>query len=419
MKVAVVGGGSTYTPELIEGLVRRPEMPIDEVVLHDVDPARLDVVGALAQRMVRAADWAGELRTTLDIDEAVTAADAVLLQLRVGGQAARFRDETIPLKYGSLGQETTGAGGFMKALRTVPVVLDVAERAKRLAAPGAWIIDFTNPVGIVTRSLLDNGHRAVGLCNVAIGFQRRIAAMLEVDPQRVQLNQVGLNHLSWIRGVKVDDAESLAEVLERFGDELAEEIDVPVELLRTLDAIPSYYLHYFYCEREALAEMLSGPTRAEQVMAIEDELLSMYADPNLVTKPALLEQRGGAHYSEAAAQLLSSLVNNTGDVQVVDVLNNGTITGLPDEAVVEVPCVIDQDGAHPLAQPTLPPEMLGLVQHVTAYEELTLEAAMTGDRSVALRALLANPLIGEWADATSLLDDLIAANLDDLPAFWA
>ncbi len=419
MKVAVVGGGSTYTPELIEGLVRRPEMPIAEVVLHDVNQARLDIVGALAQRMVHAAGWAGELRTTLDIDEAVTAADAVLLQLRVGGQAARYRDETIPLKYGSLGQETTGAGGFMKALRTVPVVLDVAERARRLAAPDAWIIDFTNPVGIVTRSLLDEGHRAVGLCNVAIGFQRRIAAMLQVDPERVQLNQVGLNHLSWIRGVKVDQTEKFTEVLDRFGDELAEEIDVPVELLRTINAIPSYYLHYFYCEREALAEMLSGPTRAEQVMAIEDQLLQMYADPNLVTKPALLEERGGAHYSEAAAQLLSSLVNNTGDVQVVDVLNNGTITGLPDEAVVEVPCVIDREGAHPLAQPPLPPEMLGLVQHVTAYEELTLEAALTGDRSVALRALLANPLIGEWADATSLLDELIAANLDDLPAYWA
>lgn len=419
MKVAVVGGGSTYTPELIEGLVRRPEMPIAEVVLHDVDQARLDVVGALAQRMVHAAGWAGKLRTTLDVDEAVTDADAVLLQLRVGGQAARYRDETIPLKYGSLGQETTGAGGFMKALRTVPVVLDVAERARRLAAPDAWIIDFTNPVGIVTRSLLDNGYRAVGLCNVAIGFQRRIAAMLQVDPQRVQLNQVGLNHLSWIRGVKIDETEKLTEVLDRFGDELAEEIDVPVELLRTIDAIPSYYLHYFYCEREALAEMLSGPTRAEQVMAIEDQLLQMYADPNLVTKPALLEQRGGAHYSEAAAQLLSSLVNNTGDVQVVDVLNNGTITGLPDQAVVEVPCVIDREGAHPVTQQPLPPEMLGLVQHVTAYEELTLEAALTGDRSVALRALLANPLIGEWADATSLLDELIAANLDDLPAYWA
>jgi len=419
MKVAVIGGGSTYTPELIDGLIRRPELPISEIVLHDTNRSRLDVVGAMGQRMAKAAGWAGILETTLDLDEAVSKAGAVLLQLRVGGQAARYKDETIPVKYSSLGQETTGAGGFMKALRTVPVVLDIAERTQRLALPDAWIVDFTNPVGIVTRALLDGGHRAIGLCNVAIGFQRRIAQFLSVEPQRVELEQVGLNHLSWIRAVRVDDVEVLPRIIEEFGDELADEIRVPVDLIRTLDAIPSYYLHYFYCQSEALADMRSGPTRAEEVMALEHDLLEMYADPSLSSKPELLEQRGGAYYSEAAAQLLSSLINSIGDIQVVDVRNDGTIEGLPDAAVVEVPCVIDSDGAHPLAQAPLAPEMLGLVQHVSAYEQLTVQAALSGDRSVALRALLANPLVGEWSMSTAVLDDMIAANIDDLPAYWA
>ncbi|HVQ89170.1 MAG TPA: 6-phospho-beta-glucosidase [Actinomycetes bacterium] len=419
MKVAVIGGGSTYTPELIDGLIRRPELPISEIVLHDTNRSRLDVVGAMGQRMAKAAGWAGILETTLDLDEAVSKAGAVLLQLRVGGQAARYKDETIPVKYSSLGQETTGAGGFMKALRTVPVVLDIAERTQRLARPDAWIVDFTNPVGIVTRALLDGGHRAIGLCNVAIGFQRRIAQFLSVEPQRVELEQVGLNHLSWIRAVRVDDVEVLPRIIEEFGDELADEIRVPVDLIRTLDAIPSYYLHYFYCQSEALADMRSGPTRAEEVMALEHDLLEMYADPSLSSKPELLEQRGGAYYSEAAAQLLSSLINSIGDIQVVDVRNDGTIEGLPDAAVVEVPCVIDSDGAHPLAQAPLAPEMLGLVQHVSAYEQLTVQAALSGDRSVALRALLANPLVGEWSMSTAVLDDMIAANIDDLPAYWA
>ncbi|MFZ0322561.1 MAG: 6-phospho-beta-glucosidase [Actinomycetes bacterium] len=419
MKIAVIGGGSTYTPELIEGLVRRPELHVEEVVLHDIDESRLDVVGGLARRMVGAAGWGGRCWSTTDLDAAIDSAGAVLLQLRVGGQAARFKDETIPLEYGCLGQETTGPGGFMKALRTVPVVLDIAERVDRTAAPGAWIVDFTNPVGIVTRALLDAGHRAVGLCNVAIGFQRRIAHLLGVEPGRVQLEQVGLNHLSWIRAVRVDGTDRLPDLLDTFGEALADEIDVPVELLRTIGAIPSYYLHYFYCRSEALEAMRRGPTRAEEVMAIERDLLTMYADPALTTKPALLEERGGAFYSEAAAQLVSSLVNDTGDVQVVDVRNDGTIDGLPDDAVVEVPCVIDGDGAHPVRQRPLAPEMLGLVQHVTAYEQLTIEAALTGNRSVALRALLANPLVGEWSVSRPMLDALIDANRPLLPSYWS
>ena len=419
MKIAIVGAGSTYTPELIEGLIRRPELAVDEVVMHDLDAERLEVVGGLADRMAEEARWRGRLVATTDRRAAVEGADAVLLQLRVGGQAARLKDETLPLPFDCIGQETTGPGGFLKALRTVPVVLDIAADVHRYASANAWIVDFTNPVGIVTRSLLDAGHRAIGLCNVAIGFQRRLAALLHVEPQRVQLEQVGLNHLSWIRAVRVDGVDRLPELLADFGDDIADEVEIPVGAIRALGVIPSYYLHYFYCEHEALANMRRGPTRAEEVMAIERDLIEMYRDPALVTKPALLEQRGGAFYSEAAAQLVHSLFADAGDIQIVDVRNHGALPGLPDEAVVEVPCVIDREGAHPLPQLPLAPELLGLMQHVAAYESLAVEAAVTGDRRTALRALLANPLVREWQISSELLDTMLEANLADLPSYWS
>ena len=418
MKVVVVGAGSTYTPELIEGIARRPELDVSDLALVDIDRNRLDVVGGLAQRMLRAAGYPGSITLTEQIDEAVDGADFVLLQLRVGGQAARLVDETLPLQFGCVGQETTGPGGFAKALRTVPVVLDIAERVRRSAAPGAWIVDFTNPVGIVTRALLDAGHRAVGLCNVAIGFERRLAALQGVEARRVRVDQVGLNHLSWIRHVYVDDVDVLDDLLAAHADEIAEEIDLPTAVLQTLRVIPSYYLHYYYCTDSELEHERTSPKRAEEVAAIEAELLHMYRDPELTTKPVLLEQRGGAFYSEAAAQLVSSLHAGTGDVQVVDVRNGTTISGLPADAVVEVPCRVDRDGAHPLPQPPLAPELLGLVQANTAYEQLAIDAALTGDRQIAVKALLANPLVRQWEIAEPLLAALIDANRAHLPRFF-
>ena len=247
------------------------------------------------------------------------------MQLRVGGQKARYVDETLPLRFGCIGQETTGPGGFAKALRTVPLVLELAEETAAAGAPGAWIVDFTNPVGIVTQALLDEGHRAIGLCNVAIGLQRTFASMFEVSPDRVQLEHVGLNHLTWERRVLVDGVDRLPELLDDHAEELAEEADVPAELIQLLRMVPSYYLHYFYMTEEVLKEQREGRTRAEEVMEIERELLEMYADPTLNEKPTLLERRGGAFYSEAAAQLIASLQANTGDVQVVDIYNDGTI----------------------------------------------------------------------------------------------
>jgi len=420
VKIAVIGGGSTYTPELIEGFARRDDVLSGvELVLHDIAADRLAVVGGLARRILAAQGSSHRLVTTTSLDEAVDAADAVLVQLRVGGQHARLIDETLPGRFGLLGQETTGPGGFAKALRTVPVVLNIAEVVAQRAQSDAWIVDFTNPVGIVTRALLDQDYRALGLCNVAIGFQRRFAARFGVAADEVQLDHVGLNHLSWIRQVRVDGVDRMPDLLDTpAAEELAGAIRLPADLLRTLGAIPSYYLHYFYCTDRAIAEQASGPHRAEEVLQIERTLLAMYANPALDHKPALLEQRGGAYYSEAAAALVTSLLTGDRAHHYVNVRNNGSVAGLPDDAVVEVPATVDRAGAHPVPIAPLAPELLGLVQAVTAYEVLTIQAARTGDRRVAVRALLANPLVRQWDRAVPLLDALLEANRPHLPQFF-
>src|SRR6266511_3285992 len=384
LKIAVVGAGSTYTPELVEGFAARSErLPMDELVLLDPDEQRLEVVGGLARRMLARAGLGGRLELTGRLEEALDGADFVIVQLRVGGQAQRRIDETLPLEFGCIGQETIGPGGFAKALRTVPVVLDIAEEAARRAAPGAWLVDFTNPVGIVIQALLDQGHRAIGLCNVAIGFQRRLAAQLVVEPHCVELGHVGLNHLSWLRAVRVDGVDRLPELLAEHAEALAAEVELPVVLLRLLGAIPSSYLRYYYLTGEVLDE-----------------------------------QRGGAFYSEAAAQIVASLHAGTGDLQVVDVRNDGAIPDLPDDAVVEVPARVDAAGAHPLPQDPLPPELLGLVQQMKAYERLTVAAARGGDRALALEALLANPLVADYRVAVPLLDALLRASRGHLPRFF-
>jgi 6-phospho-beta-glucosidase len=405
-KITVVGAGSTYTPELVEGFARRTDrLPIDELALFDIDAERLAIVGGLAQRMLDRLGWTGRLTLTDDRDGALDGADFVLIQLRVGGQAARLVDETLPLKFGVIGQETTGAGGFAKALRTIPHVL---EQTARRSAPDAWIVDFTNPVGIVTQALLDDGHRAIGLCNVAITLQRRLAARFGVEPERVELEHVGLNHLSWERAVRIDGDDRLRVLLDEDLSELAAEFRLPEDMLRWIGAIPSYYLRYYYLTRTVLDEQRNGHTRAQDVMDIEARLLEMYRDPALTEKPALLERRGGAFYSEAAAQLIASLHDGAADVQVVDVRNDGAIPDLPDDAVVEVPAVIDRAGAHPRRLAPLAPDQRALVQTIKAYEQLTIQAARTGDRDIAIRALATNPLVGGEV-AAPLLDALLEA----------
>ncbi|MBY8345002.1 6-phospho-beta-glucosidase [Streptomyces spinosirectus] len=421
MKLTVVGGGSTYTPELIDGFARlRDTLPVEELVLVDPSAERLELVGGLARRIFAKQGHGGRIVTTSDLDAGAEGADAVLLQLRVGGQAAREQDETWPLECGCVGQETTGAGGLAKALRTVPVVLDIAERVRR-ANPDAWIIDFTNPVGIVTRALLQAGHRAVGLCNVAIGFQRKFAGMLGVSPSDVHLDHVGLNHLTWETAVRLDGPEGenvLPRLLAEHGDTIAGDLRLPRALLDRLGVIPSYYLRYFYAHDAVVRELRTKPSRAAEVAEMERQLLTMYGDPALDEKPELLAKRGGAYYSEAAVDLAAALLGGGGSpYQVVNTHNRGTLPFLPDDAVIEVQAAVGPKGALPLTVPAVDPLYAGLMANVTAYEDLALEAALRGGRDRVFRALLAHPLIGQYEYADALTDRLIAHNREHLA--WA
>lgn len=419
LKLAIVGGGSTYTPELIDGFARlRDSLPIAEVALIDPAEERLALIAGLCRRIFGKQGHPARITTTTSVADGVDGADAVLVQLRVGGQAARNEDETWPLECGCVGQETTGAGGLAKALRTVPVVLDIAEHVRR-ANPDAWIIDFTNPVGIVTRALQTAGHRAVGLCNVAIGFQQKFAVHLGVDPELIQLDHVGLNHLTWERGVTVLDhpgattgTEELPTLLADFGRRIAADVGLPLALIQHLGVIPSYYLRYYYQHDLVVRELALGGSRAAEVAALERRLLKMYADPELDVKPELLGKRGGAFYSEAAVQLLAALLGTAdrAGVQVVNTRNDGILPFLPDDAVIEVPARVDATGVRPLPQRPVDARFAGLIAHVTAYEELALQAVEKGGRERVFDALLAHPLVGQLELAEELTDRLIAHN---------
>lgn len=428
MKLTIVGGGSTYTPELIDGFARFADvLPLSEVVLVDPDAHRLGLVAGIGRRMLARAGHPARLVATHDLVAGVSDADVVLVQLRVGGQATRKADETWPHEEHCIGQETTGPGGFAKALRTVPVMLAIAETVRAHAKPDAWIIDFTNPVGIVTRALLQAGHRAVGLCNVAIGFRRRFAAELGVHPDAVSLGHVGLNHLTWERSVTVDGVDLLPGLLAR-PDELAETVELAPALLSGLGMVPSYYLRYFYAHDEVLAEQLREPTRAEAVQAIEDELLAVYADESVDTKPEALERRGGAFYSEAAVELLVAMQGaatgadgaggrGVGVPRVVNLRNDGVLPFLPDDHVIEVPARFT--GGRFVAEPVppLPDDLVGLIGAVAGYERLALDAAVHGGRERVLRAMRAHPLVLQHDRAERLTDLLLAANARFLP--WA
>ncbi|MCD1572581.1 6-phospho-beta-glucosidase [Agromyces mediolanus] len=411
MKLTIVGGGSTYTPELIDGFARlREQLPLTEIHLVDPDEDRLRLVAGVSARMLARAGHPARVVGTTDLVAGVSDADAVLVQLRVGGQDARQADETWPHEAGCIGQETTGPGGLAKALRTVPVVLRIAEAVRRHAKPDAWIVDFTNPVGIVTRALLAEGHRAVGLCNVAIGFQRRFARLLDVGHDEVRLGHVGLNHLTWERSVTIDGRDRLPELIgDRLG-ELADEVHLAPALVSQLGALPSYYLRYYYAHDEVLAEQLAEPTRAEAVRAIEHELLELYADPHVDTKPDALEGRGGAFYSEAAIELLAAMQGGDVVPRVVNLRNDGVLPFLPDDHVIEVPAryVDGRFVAEPVAP--LPEDFAGLVAAVAGYERLALDAAVHGGRDRVLRAMRAHPLVLQHERAERLTELLLAEN---------
>ncbi len=417
MNLAIIGGGSTYTPELIHGLIEaRQALSIGRICLMDIDAERLDIVGRFAQRMALAAGSALHIELTTDRKEALTGVDYVLTQIRVGGMPARIQDERIPLRHGAIGQETTGPGGFAKALRTIPVLLDLADDLSRLS-PNARLINFTNPSGLITEALLKYASiEAIGLCNSPIGAQRALCDHFQVAPARLRLDWVGLNHLSWIRGVWIDEADVLDRALE-FAIEEGWGTAFEPSLIRGLRMIPSYYLEYYYNTDQVLAKQQSTAImRGEEVLEIEKQLLAMYADSALATKPAILDQRGGAHYSTAAVDLLHALEGRDA-TQILNAANRGSLPGLPDDAVVEVPCRIREGAVRSEPCAPMPPTIRGLVQRVKAYEELTIEAAVSGDASLAVHALNAHPLVPSYAIAQRIWRDLRDAHAAHLPQF--
>lgn len=429
MKITVIGGGSTYTPELVNGFLARVEtLPVQELWLMDIDPQRLEVVGGFAQRMVRARGEPFKVMLSTNQREAIHGASYVTTQLRVGMMPARRNDEYLGLRHGLIGQETTGVGGMAKALRTIPVILGIA-RDIRETAPGALLANFTNPAGLITEALSRYAPDipSVGVCNVGIttkmGLLKRLGDILgtAIDPDRAVLHTLGLNHLTWHRGLTVDGEEMwprlFPEILAEMRQEPHPEWDVP--LLESLGMLPNYYLQYFYYTHKKLkAQEKWPPSRAEEVMAIEEGLLRDYADPNLVEPPADLMKRGGAYYSTLATQLIDSHYNDLGQVHVVNVLNNGAIPGWAPEWVIELPARVDRHGVHPLPAEPLPPACFGLVAQVKMFEILTVEAAVHGDRRAAFQALLAHPLGPEADQVQAVLEDLLETNRPYLPQFF-
>ncbi|WP_314144061.1 6-phospho-beta-glucosidase [Buttiauxella noackiae] len=431
MKITVIGGGSSYTPELIEGLIERhASLPMAELALVDVEAGRqkVDIIAALARRMFdRNGLESVKVSVHFDADEAIKGSSFVLTQLRVGQLPARADDERLGLSHKLLGQETTGVGGFAKALRTIPVMLDIAHRVERLA-PDAWIINFTNPAGIVTEAVSRYSKaKIIGLCNVPVTMHHMIADMLKLPHDAVKLHFSGLNHMVWVHKVLANGHDATHEVIEMLcdGEQLSmnniKAIPWPADLLRALGAIPCPYHRYFWQTRTMLEDELSDAatkgTRAELVMKVEESLFKLYADPNLDKKPEELSQRGGSFYSEVAVQLINALHNNLGIEMVVNTANNGAIQGLPDDAVIETNCLIDALGAHPLAFGKLPPLMNGLTQQVKDFERLTIEAAVHGDKQKALLALVANPLVADVNLASALVDEVLSINKAWLPQF--
>jgi len=428
MKITVIGGGSTYTPELVNGFLARVEsLPLKELWLTDIDPERLEVVGGFAQRMVKARGKPFKVVLSTNQREAIAGASYVTTQLRVGMMPARRGDEYLGLRHGLIGQETTGVGGMAKALRTIPVILSIAKDIREVA-PGALLANFTNPAGLVTEAL--NRYAAdvpaVGVCNVGITTKMGILEELEkatgshVDDSRAVLNTLGLNHLTWHRGFTIDGEEMWPLIFPAFVESLKaeEHPEWDVRTIETLGMIPNYYLQYFYyTDKKFEAQKKWPPSRAEEVMAIEKDLLREYADPTLTEPPADLMKRGGAYYSTLATQLINSHYNDLGQIHVVNTRNNGAVKDWPADWVLELPAKVDKQGIHPLTTDPLPPACFGLISQVKMYEILTVEAAVHGDRNAMYQALLTHPL-GPSADKVqAVMDDMLETNKQWLPQF--
>lgn len=435
IKIVTIGGGSSYTPELVEGFIKRyKELPIRELWLVDIEDGKekLEIVSNLARRMIAKAGVPIEIHTTLNRREALPGADFVTTQIRVGLLEARIKDERIPLSHGYIGQETNGAGGMFKGLRTVPVILDIDKDMAELC-PDAWLINFANPSGMVTEAVLRYGRknkRIVGLCNVPIGMEMGIAKGLGVEHSRIRIDFAGLNHMVFGLKVYLDGKDISKEVIDKMAaGEMSpsvkniKDIEWSPEFLKGLGVIPCPY-HRYYFQNKAmldneLGEFAKGETRAEVVKRLETDLFELYKDPDLAIKPPQLEKRGGAYYSDAACRLISSIYNDKGDIQPVNTRNNGAIAGISPDSAVEVSCVITKDGPKPITIGELPVAVNGLVQQIKSFERTTILAAITGDYNTALVAMTINPLIQSEKMAKVLLNELLEAHKAYLPNFKA
>jgi len=423
LKIAVIGGGSSYTPELIDGFIKRfQSLPVSELYLCDIESGqdKLEIILDLAKRMIKRAGLTIKVYATLNRDEALENADFVLTQLRVGGLEARAKDERIPLKYGLIGQETTGAGGFAKGLRTIPVILDICRDMERLCND-AWLINFTNPAGMVTEAVLKHTSiKTLGLCNVPIGMTKNIAKMLDVDSQDLYIEYAGLNHLVWARKMWLHGQTIQNEVFDLIAEgESMTMKNIPDlkwdgDFLRGLSLLPCPYHRYYYLTQDMLEDELEaskdGKTRAQAVMEIEKTLFEKYKDPDLDEKPEALEQRGGAWYSDAAVSLIQSIYCDLRDIHTVNIRNNGTIKELPEDAVIEVNAVVGKHGALPMAVGKLPLHATALMQAVKAYEELTIQAVVEENPKLGIQALAVHPLVGSVEQAKNVFNDIVNEN---------
>lgn len=434
IKIVTIGGGSSYTPELVEGFIKRyDELPVRELWLVDVEAGKekLEIVGEMAKRMVKAAGVDCEVHLTLDRREALKDADFVTTQLRVGLLDARILDERIPLRHGMIGQETNGAGGIFKALRTIPVILDIVEDMKELC-PDAWLINFTNPAGMVTEAVLRYGNwdKVVGLCNIPVNAVFEEAELLGENNRDLFFQFAGINHLHWHTITDKNGKDRTDELIKvMYGQDDAKSIVANIkdnnliwEQVENLHMVPCPYHNYYYYTDKMLAEELedfkNNGTRAEKVKEIEHELFELYKDPNLDYKPKQLAERGGARYSDAACEIINSIHNDKRTTMTVSTRNNGTITDLPAESAVEVTCTITGKGPVPYNFGSFKPNQRGLLQVMKSMEELTIEAAVTGDYGTLLQAFTMNPLITSGDVAKEVMDELLEAHKHYLPAFF-
>ena len=434
IKIVTIGGGSSYTPELVEGFIKRYDsLPINELWLVDIEAGRekLEIVGALAKRMVKKAGIPMNIILSYDRREALKNATFVTTQMRVGRLPARILDERIPLSHGIIGQETNGAGGMFKAFRTIPVILDIVKDMEELC-PEAWLINFTNPTGIITEAILQytNFKKAIGLCNVPVNMIEGFSKMLNADENDVTMEIQGTNHFIFATDVFVKGQSRFEELLEKYAN-LTEEDTIQMKnfvslpyspsFIKGLNAIPCPYHNYYFFTKEQLEEELeqfkTGTVRGEVVYKTEEELFEIYKQEELQEKPEQLSQRGGAKYSDAACNLIQSIYNNTGDIQYVNVKNNGAISDLPQNSAVEIACRITSDGPKPLSTGNLKLPISCYVHMIKSFERMVAEAAVTGDKNLAIAALNLNPLCPSDKIANVVIDELIEAHKDYLPQF--